>query len=93
MEESMNLSRLPSLGGLLDEFLKNAREARARQEKEKERLLVEWQNTKNMPRKMKKRRRKEILVSLTILDWGASDEISDEELEECIALFKNLISC
>lgn len=89
----MNLSGLSSMSGLLDEFLNNAKEARAKQEKEKERLLVEWQNTKNMPRKMKKRRRKEILVELTMLDWEASGEISDEELEGCIALFKNLTNC
>lgn len=89
----MNLPGLSSVSGVLDEFLNDIKKARARRKEDKERLLVEWQNTKNMPRKMKKRRRKEILVDWAVAGYDALDGVSDEYLEGCVALFKNLTDC
>lgn len=55
----------PTLGGFLMMGLQSMNEMKTRQEEWKDRLRQEWQETKKMPRKMKKRRRKELL-----LDWS-----------------------
>lgn len=40
------------------------------QEKEKERILKEWENSKNYPRKKKKRVRKELLIEWSFANYN-----------------------
>ena len=41
----------------------------ANMEEWKERILVKWEESKKMPRKMKKKVRKELLVEWSIANW------------------------
>ena len=42
-------------------------------EQRKEEILVKWRETKNMPRKMKKRVRKELQLDWAIANWDPFD--------------------
>ena len=44
----------------------------------KDEILMEWDKTKSMPRKMKKRRRKELQLDWSFACWG--DELYNEIL-------------
>ena len=59
----------PMLGGFLAMGLQTIDKIKTQQEEWKERLLNEWEETKKMPRKMKKQRRKEILIDWSIANW------------------------
>ncbi len=39
------------------------------QEREKERILKEWDESKKLPRKKKKKRRKELLLDWSLANW------------------------
>lgn len=64
----------PMMGGMLMMGLQSMNEIEERNEQWKERLRKEWQETKKMPRKMKKRRRKEILIDWSIANWSPFNE-------------------
>lgn len=58
------------LGGMLMMGLQMQSQIDANMEEWKDRLRKEWQDTKKMPRKMKKRRRKEIMIDWSIANWS-----------------------
>lgn len=60
----------PMMGGMLMMGMQAMNQIEANTEEWKDRLRKEWQETKNMPRKMKKRRRKEILIDWSIANWS-----------------------
>jgi len=57
--------KLSSYGAIFGLFLGQMAGVKAGQDRWKDKLRKEWQETKTMPRKMKKRRRKEIMH-----DWS-----------------------
>lgn len=63
-----------TLGGFLMMGLQMQKQMEANMEEWKDRLRQEWQETKKMPRKMKKRRRKEILLDWTIANWSSFND-------------------
>ena len=65
MENLNGLSISNKYGAFIGMAMGIAGSIKAGQDKWKDRLRKEWQETKTMPRKMKKRRRKEIM-----LDWS-----------------------
>jgi hypothetical protein len=59
----------PTLGGFLMMGLQSMNEMKTQQEEWKDRLLKEWEESKKMPRKLKKKRRKEILIDWSIANY------------------------
>lgn len=88
----MNIFGVPSLEGIVAKFIEEVKEVRRKQTQDKERLRKEWEDTKSMPRKLKKRRRKEILVDWAIADYDVLGGVTDEELDDCLEMFRQLIA-
>ena len=51
-------------------------------EERKEQILIKWEESKKMPRKMKKRVRKELLLDWSIANWDPFDEIGRASCRE-----------
>jgi len=61
------------LGGMLAMGLTMMEDMKTQSEQRKEEILLKWQETKNMPRKMKKRVRKELQLDWAIANWDPFD--------------------
>lgn len=83
----MNIFGVPSLEGIIAKFATEVKEIRHKQAQDRERLRNEWEKTKSMPRKLKKRRRKEILTDWAIADYDILGGITDKELDDCLNTF------
>lgn len=81
------------LGNVIAKFTDDIIEIRQKQDRERERLLREWEETKSMPRKLKKRRRKEILVDWTIASYyDILSGMTVEELTDFVDAFRQTIN-
>jgi len=64
--EGFNVSAWTQIvGPFMDELF----ELQEKMEERKEEIKAEWKKTYSMPRKMKKRRRKELLLDWAIASW------------------------
>jgi len=63
----------PIIGAYLSMGLTMMEDIKTENEKRKEEILVKWRETKNMPRKMKKRVRKELQLDWAIANWDPFD--------------------
>lgn len=88
----MNIFGVPSLEGIIARFATDVKEVRRKQAQDRERLRNEWEKTKSMPRKLKKRRRKEILAAWAIADYDTLGGITDEELDDCLKILCKTIA-
>jgi len=88
----MNIFGVLSFESVMTKFAGEVKEVRQKQAQDKERLRKEWEETKFMPRKLKKRRRKEILVDWAIADYDILGGVTDEELDNCITVFRQSIT-
>ena len=61
------------LGCMLAMGLTMMEDMKTQSEQRKEEILLKWQETKNMPRKMKKRVRKELQLDWAIANWDPFD--------------------
>lgn len=59
--------------GLLSYGLSLMVEMKKRNEEWKERILKEWDESKNLPRKKKKAKRKELKVDWAVANWNILD--------------------
>ena len=55
---------------LIAPFLQEMAEIQEKQEERKKQILVEWEKSKNYPRKKKKRVRKELNLDYSIACWN-----------------------
>jgi hypothetical protein len=69
----MNYSRV---GGLLSFALSMQADMDYMQESRKAIILERWEESKKMPRKMKKRVRKELLLDWSIANWSPFDGLN-----------------
>jgi len=63
----------PIIGAYLSMGLTMMKDMKTQSEQRKEEILVKWRETKNMPRKMKKRVRKELQLDWAIANWDPFD--------------------
>ena len=61
------------IGAYLAMGLSMMEDMKTQSEQRKEEILLKWQETKNMPRKMKKRVRKELQLDWAIANWDPFD--------------------
>lgn len=61
------------LGAYMVMGLSMMEDMKTQSEQRKEEILVKWRETKNMPRKMKKRVRKELQLDWSIACWDPFD--------------------
>jgi DNA replication initiation complex subunit (GINS family) len=81
------------LGDVIAKFTDDIIEIKQKQDRERERLLREWEETKSMPRKLKKRRRKEILVDWAIVSYyDTLSGMTVEELTDFINVLRQIVS-
>lgn len=69
----MNESKLGTIGVIFGMVMGQMAQVKSFQEKEKQRIHDEWQKTFDMPRKMKKQRRKELRLDWAIANYGPFD--------------------
>lgn len=62
-----------TLSGLLMMGMTMMEDMKTQSEERKEEILAKWELTKKMPRKMKKRVRKELNVDWAIANWNIFD--------------------
>jgi DNA replication initiation complex subunit (GINS family) len=87
------MSNISLLGDVIAKFTDDIIEIKQKQDRERERLLREWEETKSMPRKLKKRRRKEILVDWAIVSYyDTLSGMTVEELTDFINVLRQIVS-
>lgn len=59
--------------GMLAMGLSMMEDMKSQSEQRKEEILLKWEETKKMPRKMKKRVRKELQIDWAIANWDPFD--------------------
>jgi hypothetical protein len=64
-KEITTLGWTQMFGPFIDQYF----ELQEKMEERKEEIKAEWQKIYSMPRKMKKRRRKELLIDWAIANW------------------------
>lgn len=63
------MTAIDMYGGFLGGALREVRRMKEAREIQKARILAEWDKTISMPRKMKKRRRKELNLDWTLMTY------------------------
>ena len=63
----------PVLGTYLAMGMSMMEDMKTQSEERKEQILIKWEESKKMPRKMKKRVRKELNVDWAIANWDPFD--------------------
>lgn len=71
------MSMIQSLMYMAMPFINEMATREANKEEWKERILSQWRETKNFPRKKKKQRRKELQVDWSIANWNPEFDFSD----------------
>lgn len=66
----------PILSAFLMMGLSMMADMKTQQEQRKEEILAKWEETKNMPRKMKKRVRKELQLDYSIACWNPFEDLN-----------------
>lgn len=69
----MNSEKLQTYGAIFGMVMGQMAQVKSFQEKEKQRIHDEWQKTFDMPRKMKKQRRKELRLDWAIANYDPFD--------------------
>jgi len=65
----------PVISGMLAMGMSMMEDMKTQSEERKEQILQKWEETKKMPRKMKKRVRKELLLDWSIACWNPFDNL------------------
>lgn len=67
--------------GLMSFGIGMMKDMEAQTERRKEEILREWNKTFDMPRKMKKQRRKELNLDWAIVNWNPMGDIHSSDFE------------
>jgi hypothetical protein len=66
----------PTLSAFLMMGMSMMEDMKTQSEQRKEEILIKWEETKKMPRKMKKRVRKELQLDWSIACWNPFDDLN-----------------